>query len=52
LVRSTYELWQCFFALPDAAKRRYAGSPAERLPIMPFGVKHAKAPSGAPASEH
>lgn len=42
LVRATYELWQRFFALPDAAKRHYAGIDGGSRGYTPFRVEHAK----------
>src|SRR3954462_14496642 len=42
LVRSTYELWERFFRLPDAAKRKYAGIGGGSRGYTPFGVEHAK----------
>jgi isopenicillin N synthase-like dioxygenase len=41
-IREAYELWQRFFALDDAAKRRYAGALGSARGYTPFGVEHAK----------
>jgi isopenicillin N synthase-like dioxygenase len=42
LVRDVYELWQRFFALDEAAKRRYTGIEGGARGFTPFGVEHAK----------
>jgi isopenicillin N synthase-like dioxygenase len=42
LVRSTYELWQRFFALPEETKRKYAGVAGGAVAYTPFRVEHAK----------
>jgi isopenicillin N synthase-like dioxygenase len=42
LIRSTYDLWQRFFSLPDEVKRRYSGIEGGARGYTPFGVEHAK----------
>ncbi len=42
LIADTYALWRRFFALDDAAKRRYAGSEGGSRGFTPFGVEHAR----------
>lgn len=42
LVRDVYALWQRFFALDEAAKRRYAGFGGGARGYTPFGVEHAR----------
>ncbi|HEY0512352.1 MAG TPA: 2-oxoglutarate and iron-dependent oxygenase domain-containing protein [Thermoanaerobaculia bacterium] len=42
LIRGTYDLWQRFFALPDAVKRKYSGIEGGARGYTPFGVEHAK----------
>src|SRR5260370_2949014 len=42
LVRDAYALWQRFFALDEAAKRRYAGVEGGARGFTPFGVEHAR----------
>ncbi len=42
LVREVYSLWQRFFALDEAAKRRYAGVEGGARGYTPFGVEHAR----------
>jgi len=42
LVRDVYSLWQRFFALDEAAKRRYAGVEGGARGYTPFGVEHAR----------
>jgi isopenicillin N synthase-like dioxygenase len=42
LIADSYALWRRFFALDDAAKRRYAGVEAGARGYTPFGVEHAK----------
>jgi isopenicillin N synthase-like dioxygenase len=42
LIRGTYELWQRFFDLPEAGKRKYAGAGDGSRGYTPFGVEHAK----------
>jgi len=42
LVRSTYELWRSFFALPEDVKRKYAGVAGGSVAYTPFRVEHAK----------
>ena len=42
LVRDVYALWRRFFALDEAAKRRYAGIEGGARGFTPFGVEHAK----------
>src|SRR3984893_11934773 len=42
LIRDAYDLWRRFFALDEAAKRRYAGVEGGARGFTPFGVEHAK----------
>jgi isopenicillin N synthase-like dioxygenase len=42
LIRDVYSLWQRFFALDEAAKRRYAGGEGGARGYTPFGVEHAR----------
>jgi isopenicillin N synthase-like dioxygenase len=42
LIRDAYALWQRFFALDEAAKRRYAGAEGGARGYTPLGVEHAK----------
>ena len=42
LVRDVYSLWQRFFALDEAAKRRYAGVEGGARGYTPLGVEHAR----------
>src|SRR5579864_2788719 len=42
LVRDVYALWRRFFALDEAAKRRYAGIEGGARGYTPFGVEHAR----------
>jgi isopenicillin N synthase-like dioxygenase len=42
LVRDVYALWQRFFALDEAAKRRYAGVEGGARGYTPLGVEHAR----------
>ena len=42
LIREVYALWQRFFALDEAAKRRYAGVEGGARGYTPFGVEHAR----------
>jgi len=42
LIRDVYALWQRFFALDEAAKRRYAGVEGGARGYTPLGVEHAK----------
>ncbi|HVT57093.1 MAG TPA: 2-oxoglutarate and iron-dependent oxygenase domain-containing protein [Thermoanaerobaculia bacterium] len=42
LIRQTYALWQRFFALDEAAKRRHAAAAGGARGFTPFGVEHAK----------
>jgi isopenicillin N synthase-like dioxygenase len=42
LIRRTYELWQDFFALDEAAKRQYLIDGGGVRGYTPFGVEHAK----------
>jgi isopenicillin N synthase-like dioxygenase len=42
LIRTTYDLWKRFFALPEEVKRRYAVSAGGARGFTPFGVEHAK----------
>jgi isopenicillin N synthase-like dioxygenase len=42
LIRDTYRLWQRFFALDDATKRRYVAAAGGARGYTPFRVEHAK----------
>lgn len=42
LIRDVYALWQRFFALDEAAKRRYAGVEGGARGYTPLGVEHAR----------
>jgi isopenicillin N synthase-like dioxygenase len=42
LIRDAYALWQRFFALDEAVKRRYAGAEGGARGFTQFGVEHAK----------
>jgi isopenicillin N synthase-like dioxygenase len=42
LIRDAYALWQRWFALDEAAKRRYAGGEGGARGYTPFGVEHAR----------
>jgi isopenicillin N synthase-like dioxygenase len=42
LIREVYGHWERFFALPEAAKRRYSGVEGGARGFTPFGVEHAK----------
>jgi isopenicillin N synthase-like dioxygenase len=42
LIRDVYALWESFFALDEAAKRRYAGVEGGARGYTPFGVEHAR----------
>jgi len=42
LIRDVYALWESFFALDDAAKRRYAGVEGGARGYTPLGVEHAR----------
>ena len=42
LIREVYALWQRFFALDEAAKRRYAEVEGGARGYTPFGVEHAR----------
>jgi isopenicillin N synthase-like dioxygenase len=42
LIRDVYSLWQRFFALDEAAKRRYAGVEGGARGYTPLGVEHAR----------
>jgi len=42
LIRSAYDAWRRFFALPEEVKARYSGVEGGARGFTPFGVEHAK----------
>ena len=51
LIRSAYDCWKRFFALPEEAKARYSGVEGGARGFTPFGVEHAKGRTTADLKE-
>ncbi|HEX2252741.1 MAG TPA: 2-oxoglutarate and iron-dependent oxygenase domain-containing protein [Thermoanaerobaculia bacterium] len=51
LIRSTYDLWQRYFELPEEVKRQYSGIEGGARGFTPFGIEHAKGRTQADLKE-